>query len=145
MAFLAQCTGAHIKKNLAISGLYGLPFLPFFLVEVVRLGVINAGPVALKTKRVALFNLFYTVNIVAITAAYVATVHLTLGKRAVNVNLFQDLAVGKIQIRCQQAGQHAVQQIRLGVGVISHNCTPGVTGCAQFHLLARIHPFGFDH
>ena len=95
---------AHNKQNLAIRRFDGFPFFAVFLVEMVCLGVISAGPMTLQAKCIALFDPFNAVHIMAIAAAYVAGVHLALGKGTVNVNLFEDLAVGKIQLRCKQTG-----------------------------------------
>jgi hypothetical protein len=80
VAFHALSARAHIKKNLAISGLYGLSLLPFFLVKVMITGVIDIPPVALEAKIIALLDAFYAVYIVAVRASHIAIMHLALDK-----------------------------------------------------------------
>ena len=98
--------------------------------------IINLCPMTLEAQTVAFLDRFYAVNIVAVTAAYITTIHLALGKRAVNINLFQDLPIGKIQVFGEQAGQQAVQQILFSMGVISQNSPPGMAGGTELHLVA---------
>jgi hypothetical protein len=50
--------GAHREQNVAIRGLDRLPFFPGTLVEVVRFGVVDGGPVALQAQRIALLDPF---------------------------------------------------------------------------------------
>ena len=56
MAFHTLSARAHLKKDLALGGLYGLPLLPFLLVEVMFIRVIDIPSVALKAEIIALFE-----------------------------------------------------------------------------------------
>jgi hypothetical protein len=101
---------AHLEEHISVSRLDGIPLLPFLLVEMMLLGIIFTGAVALKTEPIPLLDHFETVHIMAVAAAHIPMVHLALGEGAVNIDLIQDLSVREIELFGQQAGEHAVQQ-----------------------------------
>jgi hypothetical protein len=102
-------TGANVKEYLAVRRLDRFPFFTLFLVKVMSLGVILTGPMALKTEIVPLLQQFSAVHIVAVAAAHVPMVHLALCERSVNINLFQDLSICKIEAFGEKRRQQAVE------------------------------------
>ena len=90
-------------------------------------GIIHFRLVTLQAQGIAAFDRLYAVHVMAIAAAHLTGIHFALGKRTVDIHLFQDLTVGKIQVFIEQARQHRIHQIRLGVGVVTQDGSPGMT------------------
>ena len=98
--------------------------------------VVVTCPVALKAQAVAFLDGLDAVDVMAVAAAHIPCVHLALGERGVGIDLIQNLTVGKVQFPGKQAGQHGIQKILFGVGVIPQDRPTGMTRRAQFHQFA---------
>jgi hypothetical protein len=98
-------------------------------------GVVDLGLVALKAQRVAVGVQLQRVAVVAVSAGDVASIHLGLQERAVDVDLVEDLAVGVVQPLAQQRRQIVVEQTLVGVVVVAELGTPAVTRRASLHEL----------
>ncbi len=132
------------SQHLAVGGLDGVALFPLLLVEMMLGGVVVACPVALKAQAVAFLHAFDAVDVVAVAAAHIPRVHLALGERGVGIDLFQDLAVGEVQVLGEQAWQHGIQKIRFDVGVIPQDRPAGMARRAQLHQFAGLQPGGAD-
>ena len=136
VAFDALGPGPYLVQHPAVGGLDGVALFAFFLVEMMLAGVVVACPMTLQAQPVAFLHALDAVDVVAVAAAHVPRVHLALSERGVGIHLFQDLAVGEIQVPGEQARQHGVQQVGLDVGVIPQDRPPGMARCAQLHGFA---------
>ena len=129
--------GPDLEQDPAVGGLDGVALFTRLLVEMMLARVVVARPVALQAQAVAVLHAPDAVDVVAIAAAHIPRVHLALGERGVRIHLFQNLAVREVQVPGEQARQHGVEQVRLGVGVVPQDRSSGVARRAQLHGLTR--------
>jgi hypothetical protein len=114
------------------------------LVEVVVVAVIDLRLVALGAQVVLRLDQLKAVHVVAVAAPHVILEHLALDERAVDVHLFQDLAVGVIQPLSQLTRHDVVQEVRSGVVVVAQLRPARMARRAQFHLVPGAHAAGPD-
>ena len=96
VALFAQGTGAHVEKDLTGCRADRFARRPLFFVEMVVGRIVDRSPVTLEAEIVAVLDAPDAVDVVAVAAADLPVVHLALHERPVDVNLVENLTVGKI-------------------------------------------------
>jgi len=94
-------------------------------VEVVVASVAVRRPVALEAQVVAVSYPLDAVLVVAVAAANAAGVHLALHERPVDVDLVEDLAVGKVHAFAQKLRDPVVEEIGVAMDVVVQRHAPG--------------------
>jgi uncharacterized protein (UPF0264 family) len=89
--------------------------------KVMSLPIVDGCLMALEAQRISRFDGLHAVNIVAVAAADLPVVHLALGEGTIDVDLIENLSVRKVEPLSQEAGQHGVQKVVFGMGVVSED------------------------
>ena len=103
------------------------------------------GIVALRTGRIAFGFKLCAVRIMTVAAAHTSLIHPTLQKRAVDIDLVEDLPVGMIKLCAQRRRQKIIEQRSAMAVVDAELLAPGVATGTLFDLIDGVVTLEIDY